>query len=180
MARTQFKQLDTEYKTTWYDRNCAINKTLRCAHTHKSWIGLISHRGYRLTNVWHVLVLLIENKERGKGSQTYQIQFFRIFKPKTLLNKRFSFSILLFKYVLGCCVALLRTAGAVASVCRACNEGWHIEEAAVTLSINSEILIPVSYTAAKALHFGCTHYTIHTHSHSQSVSTYAKFTQDMP
>lgn len=33
MARTQFKQLDTENKTTWYDRNCAINTTLRRAHT---------------------------------------------------------------------------------------------------------------------------------------------------
>ncbi len=96
-------------------------------------------------------------------------------KHKTQQTKQSSSAFSVFLNIFSCCVAMLRTAAAVASVCRACNEGWHIEEATVTLSINSEIPIPVSYTAAATLHFCCTHNTEHTrsltHTHTSATHT---------
>lgn len=91
-------------------------------------------------------------------------------RRKSWQNQQFSFRILVFLNAFSCCVALSWTAAAVASVCRACNEGWHIEEAAVTLSINSEILIPVSYIAAEAPLL--LHSQRKTHAHTHICNTY--------
>lgn len=169
----------TDYSGLWYKKHykemlrCAVNgrgshatceNTHRHTHTNMKAYVTFKHRQHYWSvengNVEEATINLNDNwKQCNKVIRHNDTQ--------DVAHQTVYLHILVFLNTFSCSVALLQTAAVVASVCRACNEGWHIEEAAVTLSINSEILIPVSYTAAEALRFCCPHNTEHTLTHAR-------------